>query len=47
LAMERRPDLVLVDDRAGIAAAHAHGFVVTGTLTRFWTVSLIPDPACP
>jgi predicted nucleic acid-binding protein len=32
LAMERRPDLVLMDDRAGVAAAHALGFVVTGTL---------------
>ena len=32
LAMERQPDLVLMDDRAGVAAAHARGFVVTGTL---------------
>lgn len=32
LAMERQPDLVLMDDRAGVAAAHARDFVVTGTL---------------
>ena len=32
LAMERQPDLVLMDDRAGGAAAHARVFVVTGTL---------------
>lgn len=32
LAMERQPGLVLMDDRAGVAAAHARGFVVTGTL---------------
>jgi predicted nucleic acid-binding protein len=32
LAMERQPDLVLMDDRAGVAAAHARGFLVTGTL---------------
>ena len=32
LAVEQQPDLVLMDDRAGVAAAHAHGFVVTGTL---------------
>ncbi len=32
LAMERQPDLVLMDDRAGVAATHARGFVVTGTL---------------
>jgi predicted nucleic acid-binding protein len=32
LAMERQPDLVLMDDHAGVAAAHARGFVVTGTL---------------
>ncbi len=32
LAMERHPDLVLMDDRAGVAAAYAQGFVVTGTL---------------
>jgi predicted nucleic acid-binding protein len=27
-----RADLVLMDDRAGVAIAKAHGFVVTGTL---------------
>ena len=32
LAMERQPDLVLMDDRAGVTASHARGFVVTGTL---------------
>ncbi len=32
LAMMRQPDLVLMDDRAGVVAAHARGFVVTGTL---------------
>ncbi len=32
LAMQRRPDLVLMDDRASVAAARARGFVVTGTL---------------
>lgn len=32
LAMERQHDLVLMDDRAGVAAAHAQSFVVTGTL---------------
>ena len=32
LAMERQPDLVLMDDRAGVTATHAQGFVVTGTL---------------
>ena len=32
LAIERKPDLVLMDDRAGVAAAFAKGFVVTGTL---------------
>jgi len=32
LAIERQPDLVLIDDRAGVAAALAQGFVVTGTL---------------
>ncbi len=32
LALARRPDLLLMDDRAGVAAAHALGFVVTGTL---------------
>ena len=35
LATERQPDLVLMDDRAGVAAAHARGFVVTGTLGVF------------
>lgn len=32
LAMEHQPDLVLMDDRAGITSAHVLGFVVTGTL---------------
>ena len=32
LAVEQQPDLVLMDDRAGVAAAHAQNFVVTGTL---------------
>ena len=32
LATELQPDLVLMDDRAGAAAAHARGLVVTGTL---------------
>lgn len=32
LAMERKPDLLLMDDRAGVAVAHAQGLVVTGTL---------------
>ena len=32
LAVEQQPGLVLMDDRAGVAAAHAHGFIVTGTL---------------
>ena len=35
LATERQPDLVLMDDRAGVAAAHARGLVVTGTLGVF------------
>ena len=33
LAMERQPDLVLMDDRAGVAAAHAQGLVVTGLVS--------------
>lgn len=32
LALEQQPDLVLMDDRAGVAAAHAQNFVITGTL---------------
>ena len=32
LAMLLHPDLVLMDDRAGVAAARAKGIVVTGTL---------------
>ena len=32
LAVEQQPDLVLMDDRAGVTAAHAQNFVVTGTL---------------
>ena len=32
LAVQKRPDLVLMDDRAGVAAAQAQGFVVIGTL---------------
>jgi len=32
LAMEQQPDLLLMDDRAGVVAAHTRGFVVTGTL---------------
>ena len=32
LAMEQQPDLVLLDDRAGVAAALALSLVVTGTL---------------
>ncbi len=32
LAMERQPDLVLMDDRAAVASAHALGLMVTGTL---------------
>ena len=32
LAIERNPDLVLIDDRAGVATARTLGFVVTGTL---------------
>lgn len=32
LALERHPDLVLMDERAGTIAAQARGFVVTGTL---------------
>lgn len=32
LALTRQPDLVLMDDRAGVAAAQVLGFVVTGTL---------------
>ena len=31
LAEERRPALVLMDDRAGVVAARAAGFAVTGT----------------
>lgn len=30
--MEQQPDLVLMDDRAGVTAAHARNVVVTGTL---------------
>jgi len=33
LAMTIRPDLVLRDDRDGVAAARARGFAVTGTLS--------------
>jgi predicted nucleic acid-binding protein len=32
LAVQVRSDLVLMDDRAGVAVAQAKGFVVTGTL---------------
>ena len=32
LAVRLRADLVLMDDRAGVAAARAQGFTVTGTL---------------
>ena len=32
LAVRVRPDLVLMDDRAGVAVARTKGFVVTGTL---------------
>lgn len=32
LAVEMRPDLVLIDDRAGVVAARARGLEVTGTL---------------
>ena len=32
LALDVRPRLVLLDDRAGVAAARAKGLVVTGTL---------------
>jgi predicted nucleic acid-binding protein len=32
LAMSIRPDFVLIDDRAGVAAARAKGLEVTGTL---------------
>jgi predicted nucleic acid-binding protein len=32
LAMETHPDLLLIDERAGVAAARARGLDVTGTL---------------
>jgi predicted nucleic acid-binding protein len=32
LALSLRADLILMDDRAGVAAALTHGFEVTGTL---------------
>ena len=32
LAQVRQPDLLLMDDRAGVTAAHNRGFVVSGTL---------------
>ena len=32
LAAEQKPDLILLDDRAGVAAARGQGLVVTGTL---------------
>jgi predicted nucleic acid-binding protein len=32
LASSLRPDIILMDDRAGVAAARSKGFAVTGTL---------------
>lgn len=32
LAIDQQPDLLLMDDRAGVAAARARSFAVTGTL---------------